>query len=206
MEQEAAREWAQSFENKSESELAAMKIPAGLSMSQIISWKIAKQAAEAAAIGRRKARERAAAPESEIVANDDAQSIAEEPAPIADKPLPASPVERARLLLDEMHDAELRAKARAAEAQIPLTLPEGDAALLLEKQIASSAALIGYLSNYVARNDTDPSVCMSFMDRMTAMLGASANVGKVVGRLRGQVSRSEQLINVNHMEGERGRG
>jgi hypothetical protein len=105
-----------------------------------------------------------------------------------------------------MHDAELRAKARVDTAQIPLILPDGDAAMLLEKQIASSAALIGYLSNYVARTDTDPSVCMSFMDRMTAMLGASANVGKVVGRLRGQVSRTEQYINVNRLEGERGRG
>ena len=56
-----------------------------------------------------------------------------------------------------------------------------------------------------ARHDTDPAVCMSFMDRMTAMRGASANVGKVVGRLRGQVSRSEQNINVNR-KGERGRG
>jgi hypothetical protein len=202
MDNTEARDWAKDFENKDESELVALKIPAGLSMSQIIRWKQAKQAAEAAAIGKRKARERAekaSAPDSEIVANDDAQSR-------ADETLPASPTERTRLLLNEMHDAELRAKARESAAQIPLALPEGDAALLLEKQIASSAALIGYLSNYVARSDTDPSVCMSFMDRMTAMLGASANVGKVVGRLRGQVSRSEQNINVNRMEGERGRG
>ena len=124
----------------------------------------------------------------------------------AEEPLPASPAERTRLLLDEMHDAELRAKARADAAQVPLTLPDGDAALLLERQIASSAALIGYLSNYIARDNTDPHVCMSFMDRMTAMLGASADVGKVVGRLRGQVSRTEQNINVHHQEGERGRG
>ncbi|HEY7977270.1 MAG TPA: hypothetical protein VID67_03680 [Rhizomicrobium sp.] len=197
-----ARDWAKDFENKDESELAAMKIPAGLSMSQIIRWKKAKQAAEAAAFNSRKARERAqkaSAPDSEMVANDDAQGR-------ADEPLTASRTERTRLLLDEMHDAELRAKARVDTAQIPLILPDGDAAMLLEKQIASSAALIGYLSNYVARNDTDPSVCMSFMDRMTAMLGASANVGKVVGHLRGQVSRTEQYINVNRLEGERGRG
>jgi len=183
MDHTEARDWAKDFENKEKSELLAMISPEGLSEDATDAWW--------------QARERA------IDALEEAEECA---APIVDKPLPATREERTRLLLDEMYNAELRAKARAAKAQIPLALPEGDAALLLEKQIASSAALIGYLSNYVARTDTDPSVCMSFMDRMTAMLGASANVGKVVGRLRGQVSRSEQLINVNHMEGERGRG
>jgi hypothetical protein len=184
------QEWAKDFENKEKSELLAMISPEGLSKDAADAWW--------------HARERAieALEDAEDIANADGNAVA----PVVDMPLPASREERTRLLLDEMHNAELRAKARVNAAQIPLALPEGDAALLLEKQIASSAALIGYLSNYVARTDTDPSVCMSFMDRMTAMLGASANVGKVVGRLRGQVSRSEQLINVNHMEGERGRG
>jgi F0F1-type ATP synthase gamma subunit len=43
---------------------------------------------------------------------------------------------------------------------------------------------------------------MSFMDRMSNMLRASANVGKVVSQLRGQISRSEQAIEVAY----RGRG
>lgn len=183
MELTEAREWAKDFENKSVSELRAMVAPEGLDEEADLEWRRAKVSA--------------------IFDRQDADAAA---AQAADEPLPASPAERTRLLLDEMHDAELRAKDRERAAQIPLALPDGDAAMLLEKQIASSAALIGYLSNYVARTDTDPSVCMSFMDRMTAMLGASANVGKVVGRLRGQVSRSEQNIKVQHMEGERGRG
>jgi hypothetical protein len=194
MDDTEAPQWAKDFENKDESELAALTIPAGLSISQIIKWKKTKQAAESAAFYRRRAREGEAAA---AIANANTADAA----PPAQDALPASREERTRLLLDEMHDAELRAKARERAAQIPLALPQGDAALLLEKQIASSAALIGYLSNYVARTDTDPSVCMSFMDRMTAMLGASANVGKVVGRLRGQVSRTEQFINVNRGEG-----
>jgi hypothetical protein len=182
MDHPEALKWAKDFENKSVSELLDMPSPDGLSGEAQEAWRLARAAA--------------------IEALEDTEERA---APVVNEPLSASPVERARLLLDEMHDAELRAKARADAAQIPLTLPDGDAALLLEKQIASSAALIGYLSNYVARNDTDPAVCMSFMDRMTAMLGASANVGKVVGRLRGQVSRTEQFINVNRTAGERGR-
>jgi len=184
MDNTEARDWAKDFENKGKSELLAMPVPLDLSNEALDAWWRAREDA--------------------IEALDDAEDATD--APATPEPLPASREDRTRLLLDEMHDAELRAKVRVDAAQIPLTLPEGDAALLLEKQIASSAALIGYLSNYVARNDTDPSVCMSFMDRMTAMLGASADVGKVVGRLRGQVSRSEQNINVNHLEGERGRG
>ena len=188
MDHTEARPWAKDFENKDKSQLLAMPFPEGLDTDAMEAWWLARSDA--------------------IEALDDAEDAAAPAATasIASEPLPASPVERTRLPLDEMHDAELRAKARESAAQIPLTLPDGDAAMLLEKQIASSAALIGYLSNYVARNDTDPSVCMSFMDRMTAMLGASANVGKVVGRLRGQVSRTEQFINVNHEEGKRGRG
>ena len=168
----------------------------------MVPWKLAWQAARNAAAKARRLREREAGVADDLPACE----AKTESAPAADEPLPASRMERARLLLDEMHDAQMRARVRERDMQIPLALPEGDAAALLEKQIASSAALIGYLSNYVARTDTDPSVCMSFMDRMTSMLGASANVGKVVGRLRGQVSRSEQNINVNHLEGERGRG
>lgn len=198
-----AREWAQSFEDKSESELREMFPPEGLDSDGRVAWRSARRHAVRVL---EEAPPAPPVPKREVLptshANDDA--IAKDRTPILNELLNRE--ERTRLLLNEMHDAELRAKARESAAQISLTLPEGDAAMLLEKQIASSAALIGYLSNYVARTDTDPSVCMSFMDRMTAMLGASANVGKVVGRLRGQVSRSEQNINVNRMAGERGRG
>ncbi len=88
----------------------------------------------------------------------------------------------------------------------PLTLPSGDAAQLLEYQLATSAALIGHLAGYITRDDTMPDVCVSFMDRMSALIGRSAQVGKVVGQLRGHVSRSKQEISVSHAEGGRGRG
>jgi hypothetical protein len=78
----------------------------------------------------------------------------------------------------------------------PLIRPAGDAAQLLEHQIASCAALMGYLAHFVARPDTDPATCNSFMDRMSSMLGASAQIGKVVGRLRGNISETRQLITV----------
>lgn len=78
----------------------------------------------------------------------------------------------------------------------PLIRPTGDAAELLEHQLASGAALMGYLAHFVARPDTDPETCISFMDRMASMLGASAQIGKVVGRLRGNISETRQTITV----------
>jgi hypothetical protein len=92
-----------------------------------------------------------------------------------------------------------REEAQASDARAH---PQSEAAKLLEKQIASSAALIDYLTVYVSSAKTDPHICMSFMDRMSNMLRASANVGKVVSQLRGQISRSEQAIEVAY----RGRG
>ncbi len=105
-------------------------------------------------------------------------------------------------------NAEFRAKVAAKKAEEESLLhhanapTQSDAARLLEKQMASSAALIEHLTKYVSADNTDPHICMSFMDRMSNMLRASANVGKVVSQLRGQVSRSEQAIEVAY----RGRG
>lgn len=93
----------------------------------------------------------------------------------------------------------------ALPADLSFGLVEGHAADLLEKQIASSAALFDHLTRYIARDNTDPHICMSFMDRMTAMLGATANVGKVVGRLRGVASEFHQTF-AYESRGRQGRG
>ncbi|HWD50099.1 MAG TPA: hypothetical protein VG309_09215 [Rhizomicrobium sp.] len=84
----------------------------------------------------------------------------------------------------------------------PVASADSVAARLLENQMQTSAKLVEYIAGYVSHNDTDPHVCMSFMDRMATMLRASASVGKVVSQLRGQISRSEQAIEVAY----RGRG
>ncbi|HEY4124530.1 MAG TPA: hypothetical protein VGM36_07955 [Rhizomicrobium sp.] len=189
-----ARDWAEYFENKEKSELLAMPVPEGLSKDAVDEWWQARERAIDALEGAAEC-----ADDSKIVSED---GDASEPAFAADEPLPASRSARTRMLLDE-----IRAAQQAIAEKHKLVLPQGDAAQLLERQLASGAALIGYLSDYIARSDTNPDVCMSFMDRMTAMLGASANVGRTVGRLRGQVSRTEQQINVSHSEGgRRGRG
>ena len=84
----------------------------------------------------------------------------------------------------------------------PIASADSLAARLLENQMQTSAKLVEYIAGYVSHSDTDPHVCMSFMDRMSNMLRASANVGQVVSQLRGQISRSEQAIEVAY----RGRG
>ena len=110
-------------------------------------------------------------------------------------------------------DAFRAKKAPQAPPAAPAAMPaadnipavagaESEAARLLENHIATSARLIEYLAKYVSSDETDPQICMSFMDRMSNMLRASANVGKVVSQLRGQISRSEQAIEVAY----RGRG
>jgi hypothetical protein len=104
-------------------------------------------------------------------------------------------IERARAHLGApVHSRKFPTEVRVPHE--PLMRPAGDAAQLLEHQIASSAALMGYIAHFVARPDTDPQTCISFMDRMASMLGANAQVGKVVGRLRGNFSETYQTITV----------
>ena len=189
---EAASRWAREFEGKLESEIPDVP-PVGLSGHQLVHWKIEQQRAKRAALERAAvAKRREAAPARDVSVDD-----------------PRSPMQP---LIDNLRERMVRAQSEFAAPpqpvavaeivppQQPLVLPQGDAAQLLEQQLASSAALIAHLANYIARADTYPEVCTSFMDRMTAMLGASAHIGKVVGRLRGQVSESKQTITVERKQ------
>ncbi|HEY2033870.1 MAG TPA: hypothetical protein VGH02_09320 [Rhizomicrobium sp.] len=240
MDPEIARQWAQSFENKSESELAAMPVPDGLYAHFIRRWHAARRAAMDAARAAREARE--SGRDADVIGPREAAANmleAAQAAPIS----PAEPVVEAQKLefnseepAGPSHDSGvqklefnseeaadpveiLRARIAAAKESLdepapappvpmpqshPLVLPQGDAALLLEQQLATSSALISHLAGYISRDDTDPRVCMSFMDRMSAMLGKNAEVGKVVGRLRGNYSETVQTIRVVRMEGEGG--
>ena len=203
METDVAQELAYLFEDKSESELEALSPPLWHT-PKVLQWQRARLAAIAAL---RSAREAAAEDDARLATAPEESARTEDSAPqnctddIEDGDEDDAPEDddRARTLLEAP-----RANQPKPPPNRALVLPEGDAAQLLEQQLAASAALIRHLSGYVARDDTDPAVCVLFMDRMTSMLGASANVGKVVGRLRGHVSRTEQLISVNH--GKRGRG
>ncbi len=97
-----------------------------------------------------------------------------------------------------------RLRRRSAKPSKRSRCRPADAAQLLEHQLATGAALIDHLAKYIARNDTSPEVCVRFMDRMSAMLGKNADVGKVVGRLRGNYSETVQTIRVVRVEGEGG--
>ena len=88
----------------------------------------------------------------------------------------------------------------------PLVRPAGDAAQLLEHQLASGAALMDYIAHFIARPDTHPDVCMSFLEKMSSLLSANAQVGKVIGRLRGNISETRQTITVEKKQTGRGVG
>lgn len=222
MEQEVAREWAQSFENKDESELAAMELPTELGHCQRQRWNRARDAAIKAAQSAR------AMPETPTASNN-SELAADQKSPVNPVPASAAPDEIAAPPVmpeapepqfnSEQMAQNLRERIAAARERVaaplpalspgeikPLALPSGDAAQLLEYQLATSAALIGHLAGYITRDDTMPDVCVSFMDRMSTMIGRSAQVGKVVGQLRGHVSRSHQEISVSHGGGGRGAG
>ena len=73
-------------------------------------------------------------------------------------------------------------------------MPEGSTDVLLERQIATCVGIIDHLAHYVARNDTDPYNCNNFMDRIVSMMNSSANVAKMVGRLRGGLQPDEKQL------------
>ena len=89
----------------------------------------------------------------------------------------------------------------------PLTIPEGSTDVLLDRQIATCVGLIDHLAHYVARYDTDHYNCNNFMERIVSMMNSSANVAKMVGRLRGSLQPDEkqlrQIIQREDRPGER---
>lgn len=94
--------------------------------------------------------------------------------------------------------AALESRAAGTQAPfaptVPLEIPKGNAADLLERQIGTCAALIGNLADYIARNDTPTDVCFPFMDRISSLVSSSATAARVVGQLRGIASETRQTF------------
>ena len=83
-----------------------------------------------------------------------------------------------------------------------LAIPHGSAAELLERQIATCAALIADMADFVANPGTAPEVCFPFMDRISTLLASSASAARVVGQLRGIATETKQTF-VSRTEGKR---
>ncbi|HEX3809694.1 MAG TPA: hypothetical protein VHW02_08315 [Rhizomicrobium sp.] len=75
-----------------------------------------------------------------------------------------------------------------------------DTAGILDRQLAACADLIGNLSQYVMRSDTSVETCLSFMDRISAMLVSCATVGKTTARLRGGTEETRHRMIVEHVK------
>jgi len=86
-------------------------------------------------------------------------------------------------------------------SQIPLVIPNGNTDVLLDKQIAACAGLIEHMTHYIARTDSAIDACTNFMDRICSMMKSSAEVAKVVGRLRGlEPEESRHRMIVEHAQ------
>lgn len=85
-------------------------------------------------------------------------------------------------------------QATAADPLPPLVVPNGSTDVLLDRQIALCGGIIEHLAHYVTRYDTDPHNCNNFMDRIVSMMNSSANVAKMVGRLRGSLQPDEKQL------------
>ena len=87
-----------------------------------------------------------------------------------------------------------RAKALVQALAARSEIPKGNVADLLERQIATCAALIGNVANFVAHSETPASECFPMMDRIASLLSSSAAAARVVGQLRGIANETIQTF------------
>jgi hypothetical protein len=207
-------DFAQHFENRTESELQALKEPPGLPTLHLFRWRKERDAAVAALRDAREARETAEKAAraakwkvfSDLADDDDALAEEQRDALMEEEPLQmpsAAADESVRVLAAAV--AESFAEKKPVEVLPPqpvLVVPEGNVADLLERQVGICAALIGNIADYIARNDTSTEVCFPFMDRISAMLTSSATAARVVGQLRGIATETKQTF-IKKNEGER---
>ena len=162
-------EWRKSFENKTELELDAMEPPPGLPTELRDMWASERAKALVRALGARAEAEDA--------------RIAQE----------KSVLESALTPL-EHGTPEVPAPLQVMAAPFPLEIPKGNAADLLEQQIATCAALIGNVANFVAHSETPAHECFPMMDRIASLLSSSATAARVVGQLRGIANETRQTF------------
>jgi hypothetical protein len=201
-------DFTQHFENKTESELQALKEPPGLPTLHLFRWRKERDAAVAALRRARVARETAEKAAlaakwqvlSDLVDGDDALAEEQRDVLVEEEPvqMPSAASradETVRALAAAI--AEPFVQKQPVELLPPqpgLVIPEGNVADLLERQVGICAALIGNIADYVARNDTSTEVCFPFMDRISSMLTSSATAARVVGQLRGIATETKQTF------------
>jgi len=190
MERETLPKWAQAFVGKSEREIWAVPMPEGLSTADKNRFQDAKQNAAFAA--RRRAERQAL----QALAVEVAKTRGFDGKNDADDTEPVSSV-----LPSPTGGPEPSPKDSTPPAQIPLVIPNGNTDVLLDKQIAACAGLIEHMTHYIARTDSAIDACTNFMDRICSMMKSSAEVAKVVGRLRGlEPEESRHRMIVEHAQ------
>jgi hypothetical protein len=162
-------EWRKSFENKTELELDTMEPPPGLTKDMAERWGYERAEALVRSLTTRAEAE-------------DAQITQEK-----------SVLESALTAL-ENDTPEVQAAPQGMAPPPLLEIPRGNVADLLEQQIATCAALIGNVANFVAHSETPPQECFPMMDRIASLLSSSATAARVVGQLRGIANETRQTF------------
>ncbi|HEX3944145.1 MAG TPA: hypothetical protein VHW69_08660 [Rhizomicrobium sp.] len=191
MEQETSPNWAQAFVGKGEREVWAVPMPEGLSTHDKNRFLDVKQNAAFAA--RRRAERQALEALAAEAAKTRGYGGEEDDAEDTDDTEAVS-----NLLPSPAGEPERSAKDSTPLSQIPLVIPNGSTDVLL---IAACAGLIEHMTHYIARTDSAIDACTNFMDRICSMMKSSAEVAKVVGRLRGlEPEESRHRMIVEHAQ------
>lgn len=191
-------EWRKSFENKTDSELAAMQVPPDLPLWYANMWRRDRDEALA-----RSGSSQPVADIQEDITEDDENEDGQNDEDKNDGGIPLVEKLAFEAALSTLENDGLPPPRDAArEPAQPLEIPKGNVADLLEHQIGMCSALIENIANYVAQNETATDVCFPFMDRISSMLSSSAAAARVVGQLRGIAAETKQTF-VKKVEGAR---
>lgn len=189
METEAAREWAQLFENKSESEILAMRVPLELSNEELDAWWLARERAIEALAD---AEESAGQPDASEPASDapDAMVVDELALAREEQAQNREVVGRMSMfsdpapVLDDIAPGFARPQARAIRN-------DGDTEQLLNGLIAECHLLMRTVTLPSAMRAGDADTRREFLKSAMDIAQVGAKVGRAVAKLRGAGANTE---------------
>lgn len=195
----------QAFEGKDESELEALCPPPGLPTLRWPWWQKERQAAI------RRVREASQQVQQQAELAIQSQTIAQltpadgpaqagpealdkkDVAPPQEESVPASAgALETRSAASQSSVTESPVSEVLAPVRRSFTLPQGDAAQLLERQLASGAAMVSEVARQFVEDEFPASVWIGFMKGVSSLIGASASAAKTIGLLRAHAGTIER--------------
>lgn len=181
-------DYSADFSGKSQSEIMDMtnKDHRQLRGQAAVDWMLQRSRAAGEAWRREQAEKRAAAEAENPRSNEDLLADESGYRRFENEGLNSLALEKLIQLVEARIERSRRDRApELPKAVTPFALPQGDVTQLLERQLASSAAMVETVARQLVEEDCSLAVCTEFMKGVTSLLGAGASVGKVVSQLRG---------------------